>query len=100
VGVLNSTHFSDTKLFLEENIHFSLNSPSWSISDELFFYLLFPFAFLISEKIRTYIFILYLVGILILNMQLNKNQDHYWLYISPFVRFSDFYWVLFLFDSL
>lgn len=84
--------------FLEENIHFSLNSPSWSISDELFFYLLFPFAFLISEKIRTYIFILYLVGILILNMQLNKNQDHYWLYISPFVRFSDFLLGIILFD--
>src|SRR5690606_12135662 len=84
--------------FLEENIHFSLNSPSWSISDELFFYLLFPFAFLISEKIRTYIFILYLVVVLVLNMKLNKNQDQYWLYISLFVRFSDFLLCIILFD--
>lgn len=84
--------------FLEENIHFSLNSPSWSISDELFFYLLFPFAFLISEKIRSYIFIFYLIGILVLNMQLDKNQNHYWLYISPWVRFSDFLLGIILFD--
>lgn len=84
--------------FTSEEIHFSLNSPSWSISDEMFFYLLFPFAFLISEKIRSYIFILYLIGILILNIQLDKNQDHYWLYISPYVRFSDFLLGIILFD--
>ena len=84
--------------FLEENIHFSLNSPSWSISDEMFFYLLFPFALLISEKLRGYIFILYFIGILLLNFQLDKNQNHYWLYISPFVRFSDFLLGMVLFD--
>ncbi|MGE8537983.1 MAG: acyltransferase family protein [Acinetobacter sp.] len=84
--------------FLEENVHFSLNSPSWSISDEMFFYLLFPFLFLISEKIRVYIFILYLVGIFLLNIQLDKNQGHYWLYISPLIRFSDFLLGIILFD--
>lgn len=84
--------------FTSEEIYFSLNSPSWSISDEMFFYLLFPFAFLISEKIRSYIFILYLIGILILNIQLDKNQDHYWLYISPYIRFSDFLLGIILFD--
>ncbi|MCG2608811.1 acyltransferase [Acinetobacter sp. SM34] len=76
--------------FPSEKIFFSLNAPSWSISDEMFFYLLFPFILLLRQKAKLVILVSLFVLILAMNMVLSDEQKHYWLYISPLFRFSDF----------
>ena len=40
--------------FPNEKIFFSLNAPSWSISNEMFFYLIFPFFLFLSEKTKIF----------------------------------------------
>lgn len=76
--------------FSSQDIYFSLNAPSWSISDEMFFYFLFPIAVFISSRYKLIAFILFSILIIFFNIYLNENLKHYWLYISPFTRFADF----------
>lgn len=76
--------------FPSEKIFFSLNAPSWSISDEMFFYLLFPFILLFRQKAKLAILVFLFTLILVMNVFLSEGQKHYWLYISPLIRFSDF----------
>lgn len=84
--------------FPSEKIFFSLNAPSWSISDEMFFYLLFPFILLLRQKTKLAIFAVLFIIILIMNGFLSEEQKHYWLYISPLIRFSDFLLGMMLFN--
>jgi len=84
--------------FSDQNIFFSLNSPSWSISNEMFFYLLFPFAILLSTNKKIFLLSIFILLVLILNIKLNEDLKHYWLYISPIIRFSDFLLGMLLFD--
>lgn len=84
--------------FPSEKIFFSLNAPSWSISDEMFFYLLFPFILLVRKKTKLIIFIVLFIIILMMNFFLLEEQKHYWLYISPLIRFSDFLLGMILFN--
>ena len=84
--------------FSDPNVFFSLNSPSWSISNEMFFYLLFPFAILLSTNKKIFLLSIFSLLIFILNINLNENIKHYWLYISPIIRFSDFLLGVLLFD--
>ena len=86
-----------------ETIYFSYNSPSWSISDEVFFYLLFPFLIVIISKLgnvlKLIIPIVFISIILLLNIVLiEASKAHYWLYISPFVRVFEFILGIILFD--
>lgn len=84
--------------FPDKNIYFSLNSPAWSISDEMFFYLLFPFLIFLNTSKKTILLILFVLAIFILNHQLNDGLKHYWLYISPLIRLSDFLLGIILFE--
>lgn len=86
----------------DQKYFFSYNAPSWSISDEMFFYALFPILIGISYKFKT----IFKIGLLIvfvsflffLNSFLFDNEAHYWLYISPFIRVFDFILGILLFD--
>jgi peptidoglycan/LPS O-acetylase OafA/YrhL len=86
----------------DQKYFFSYNAPSWSISDEMFFYVLFPVLIVISHKLHTILKILLVAGfvtlIILLNNILSENQAHYWLYISPFTRVFDFILGILLFD--
>ncbi len=74
--------------------YFSFNSPSWSISDEMFFYLLFPFLiyFLFKrEKIFYVCFLLAVIILIIFTFKItNEKQQHFLFYINPVVRIIDF----------
>ncbi len=76
--------------YSNEDIFFSLNAPSWSISDEMFFYLLFPIVLLFTANVRVLLFTMLTAIILYLNIYLDDDSKHYWLYISPILRFADF----------
>lgn len=84
--------------FPSEKIFFSLNAPSWSISNEIFFYLLFPFILLLRQKTKLVVFTIIFAVILVLNIFLSDEQKHYWLYISPLIRVSDFLLGIILFN--
>ena len=75
--------------------HFSINTPSWSISNEMFFYLLFPFVvqFAISKSVKCKLVFLFLLTILyLLTLTLTSgNLQHYFAYVAPFYRFIEFY---------
>jgi len=81
---------------------FAYNTPSWSISDEMFFYLLFPILVVISYKFKTIFKILlaaaFVLLVILLNNLLPEEKKHYWLYISPLVRVFDFILGILLFD--
>lgn len=104
------TFFSDEKIWLIKaltnsallqsyipikNIYFSFNAPSWSISDEMFFYLLFPFIVLLLYRIfqNRYKKILFFASILLfplLTLVVPKEYFHAFFYIHPFFRIIDF----------
>ncbi len=79
--------------FPYEGIYFSYNSPSWSISDEMFFYLVFPFLIYLIPKIKKYKISLLLVIILsvpVLVLLVPESYYHSIFYINPFLRVVDF----------
>lgn len=82
---------------------FSYNAPSWSISDEMFFYALFPVLIIniskISEYFKILILLVFIFIIIFLNITLT-GETNYWLYISPFIRIFDFILGIFLFDVI
>ncbi|MBS1764519.1 MAG: acyltransferase [Bacteroidetes bacterium] len=82
--------------------YFSFNNPAWSISAEMFFYLMFPaiVAFIFRKGlIRSYGFYLFLLGVALVLMTAIRNfYDPQWLfYINPFIRILDFMMGIFLF---
>jgi peptidoglycan/LPS O-acetylase OafA/YrhL len=86
-----------------QHVFFSYNAPSWSISDEMFFYVMFPtlmiFLHKISNFLKTIFLLAFITLILLLNVLLiDLVKIHYWLYISPFVRVFDFILGILLFD--
>lgn len=94
--LLVQSYFPDQKYF------FSYNAPSWSISDEMFFYALFPILISISYRFKMIFKILLAISfvslVIILNNLLPEQKTHYWLYISPFTRIFDFILGILLFD--
>lgn len=83
------------------HIYYSFNGVAWSISTEIFFYLMFPFIlkWLFKHKDRPWFFGLFIVLIMAIEIGLgwylrNSLQgldSVYWLfYISPFFRIFDF----------
>jgi peptidoglycan/LPS O-acetylase OafA/YrhL len=86
-----------TNLFLVQSFipskqyYLSFNSVSWSISAELFYYLLFPLLIVIINK-RTKTIIALTISLPLLTLYLfPANLDSKWfLYIFPFFRIFDF----------
>jgi len=77
--------------FPKEWIYFSANTPSWSLSNEIFFYILFPFLIFKRNMIllSASCFILaFQVYISVSGLPL--KQLHYWIYIFPVSRLLDF----------
>jgi peptidoglycan/LPS O-acetylase OafA/YrhL len=84
-------------------IYFSFNSPSWSISNELFFYLLFPFLIIWGLKIKNHRYKKPLLAILVLLIPLLMlviPADYYkaLFYVNPFFRVFDFIIGIMLFE--
>ncbi len=79
--------------------YFNFNSPSWSISNEMFFYLLFPFLIFLFYKVKMKkIFFLYILIIPATLIWINEESFHALLYINPFFRLIDFILGIFLYD--
>lgn len=70
---------------------FSGNAPSWSLSNEMFFYLLFPFLlfrnnlFLVISSLAIVLF-----QITVSQLGLSAGKQHYLIYIFPVTRLLDF----------
>ncbi|MEG2759145.1 MAG: acyltransferase [Rikenellaceae bacterium] len=77
-----------------EAIYFSFNAVSWSISDEMFFYLLFPFIIIFINKLKPRGKLLFISSILvlytILTFVIPNSLTHSLFYISPIFRITDF----------
>ncbi len=83
----------------QETFYFNFNGPSWSISDEFFFYLMFPFLinFFYSKKSIVVLFLysmLFLVTLFFVKKELLKSL----LYINPLFRLFDFILGIILFN--
>lgn len=72
-----------------QNIFFSLNAPSWSISVEAFFYFCFPFLILLRKKVISLLLVVF-IAILYINTSTLIENKHYWLYINPAIRIAEF----------
>ena len=77
---------------------FSFNGVSWSISNELFFYTLFPLLVLLVARMKRYTILLLLVPVLIISLYPNTDINHWRYYINPLFRVFDFIIGIFLFD--
>ncbi|OGX81795.1 acyltransferase family protein [Hymenobacter glacialis] len=82
----------------DPNYFFAYNAPSWSISDEMFFYFAFPFIILLfirNKALLRYSFLLFLA--IPAFMYFSPGQSHHkYLYINPFFRIVDFVLGIFL----
>lgn len=76
----------------DPNYFFAYNSPSWSISDEMFFYFAFPVIILLfirNKALLRYGFLLFLAIPAL--MYFSPSEGHHkYLYINPFFRIVDF----------
>ena len=92
--ILSIIHLSLLQSFIPLiGVYFNFNSPSWSISDEMFFYLMTPFLFsvLLYSKNKIISIILTLITLLFLGMFFVPVKYHHSIfYINPFVRILDF----------
>lgn len=96
------TNLSLTQSYIPlKSIYFSFNAPSWSISDEMFFYLVFPFLILSIPKIKVFrnSLILSVIAIIpLLTLVIPENYYHQIFYINPFTRVIDFIIGIFIFN--
>ncbi|SEA49842.1 Peptidoglycan/LPS O-acetylase OafA/YrhL, contains acyltransferase and SGNH-hydrolase domains [Flavobacterium gillisiae] len=86
-----------------KKIYFSFNSPSWSISNELFFYLLFPFLILLISKLKILkysksLLIPFLLLLPILMLLIPPIYYKNLFYVNPFFRVFDFIIGILLFE--
>ncbi|WP_316930149.1 acyltransferase family protein [Neotamlana sedimentorum] len=83
-----------TQSFLpKSSIYFSFNGVSWSISNELFFYLLFPFLIVLIYKCRNYKVITAIILIMIIPLSVAIMPEEFYFsffYINPLFRVLDF----------
>lgn len=92
--IIAALNLSLTQSFVPiRTYYFSFNGVSWSISAEMFFYLLTPFLFLLIPKLLGYKKYLPLLLIVLVPLLTFIVPEHYYLdvlYINPFVRIADF----------
>lgn len=84
-------------------IYFSFNSPSWSISNELFFYLVFPFLIISISRLKNYkynkgLLTLFLLALPLLMLAIPSTYYKSLFYVNPFFRVFDFVIGLLLFE--
>ncbi|HUH52377.1 MAG TPA: acyltransferase [Flavobacterium sp.] len=88
------TNITLTQSFIPNQAYFlSFNAVSWSISDEMFFYLLFPALVLLIPRLTGFKSYLPILLIAIIPLLIFVIPDSYWykvFYIHPFVRIVDF----------
>jgi len=110
-GAIYAVTFEDSKLsslipslllmqswFPQKDVHFAGNSVGWSLSTEVFFYLLFPLFFVAVRNLSTRWITFALVGSLVfvitIPLALRPTApvgDGYWLiYLFPITRFFEF----------
>jgi len=73
-----------------KSYYFSINYPSWSISTEAFFYLLFPGLISIFSKSNRIVWIIgsmFVLGMMLLTVNCNEQ---WFFYVSPLSRMVDF----------
>lgn len=84
-------------------VYFGFNSPSWSISNELFFYLITPLLFRFFAKGRTLFYLGFLtistIFLVVCMSQVPENYQHSIFYINPIVRLLDYIVGIFLFKA-
>lgn len=81
----------------KEAIYFSFNMPSWSISDEFFFYLIFPFLISFIRPVKIWHIIPLLVMPLLL-LLIPERFQHAFFYVNPIFRVFDFYIGILLYE--
>ncbi len=86
-----------------ESVYFSYNSPSWSLSNALFFYAIFPFAIFVFNKFRfrkyVYLFtVLFFIILPFLMVRVNQEYQQWMFYINPLFRSIDFILGIILFS--
>lgn len=75
------------------SIYFSFNGPSWSISNEMFFYLAFPFITALIPKLRNHrnSVLIFILSVLPLLFTITPEEYfHAFFYVNPFTRVLDF----------
>ena len=85
----------------KENLFFSFNAPAWSISNEMFFYLIFPFLIILFEKVKKLKTLFYIAAPLILAAGIILVPEHYHkplFYVNPIIRSFDFILGMLLYD--
>jgi len=70
---------------------FSFNGVSWSISNEMFFYVAFPVLIFLFSKFKKYIFLVLLIPLLIIIARQSEDVNHWVYYINPLFRIADFF---------
>ena len=88
------TNITLTQSFVPNRIiYYSFNSPSWSISNEMFFYLLFPLIMVFFSRYKQYLkalIPLIIILIPILSLKIPEIYHHQLFYINPLFRIVDF----------
>ena len=78
-----------------KSVYFSYNGPSWSLSNALFFYAIFPIVIFILNRLRfrRYVFIITILFLIILPFlmdQVNQEFNTWIFYVNPLFRSIDF----------
>ena len=72
------------------DIHFSMNAPSWSISNEMFFYALFPILVFSRSAYLLFSAAAILVAQQVVGNNVGDNTAHFLVYVFPPSRIADF----------
>lgn len=83
-----------------ESVYFSYNAVSWYLADTLIFAALFPvlvkFVFKVSTRGKIGIILIFVISYVITAIFTPTEKWHYVLYISPYIRVTDFVFGIFL----
>ncbi len=98
-GIIRS--FLANLFLIQSFIFFSFNAPAWSISDEMFFYLIFPFIIILLGKVKILKILFYfLVPVILITgiILIPEHDQKAFFYVNPIVRSFDFILGILLYD--